>query len=216
MKGTKPPCADWSLEEYLGRNDGLLIAGVDEVGRGAWAGNMVAAAAMYQPGVKLDMPLRDSKAYRPEEREEVVAHLKKNYVDTGKLIVVYAEVTPSVIEVSNLNDLNNQLFSESLRKLPPFDKVIIDGNIADDTWAGICAPKADEKSITVATASLFAKVYRDLQMKELHKQYPNYGFNEHVGYGTKLHTTALQNYGAIPGVHRSNFLQNLRKEGKIK
>ena len=214
MKGTKPPCADWSLEEYLGKNEGMLIAGVDEVGRGAWAGNMVSAAALYQPGVTLDIPLRDSKAYRPEERLEVVKHLTEKYLKTGLLEIAYAEVTPEVIEVSNLNDLNNQLFSEALQKLSKFDKVIIDGNIADDTWSGICAPKADEKSITVATASLFAKVYRDNQMLELDKLYPKYGFKDHVGYGTKQHTQAILDFGALKGIHRHNFLSNLRK-GKI-
>ena len=213
MKGTKPPCADWTLEDYLGRTDGLRIAGVDEVGRGAWAGNMVAAAALYKPGVILDIPLRDSKAYRPEERLEVVKHLTEKYLNTGLLEIAYAEVTPSVIEVSNLNDLNNQLFAEALNKLK-FDKVIIDGNIADDTWSGICAPKADEKSITVATASLFAKVYRDRQMIELDQKYPLYGFKDHVGYGTKQHTQAILAHGALTGIHRHNFLSNLRKENK--
>jgi ribonuclease HII len=211
MKGTKPPCADWSLEDYLGRTTGSRIAGVDEVGRGAWAGNMVAAAAVYKPEVILDIPLRDSKAYRAEERLEVVKHLTEKYLNTGLLEIVYAEVVPTVIEVSNLNDLNNQLFNEALSKLK-FDKVIIDGNIADDTWSGICAPKADEKSITVATASLFAKVYRDTQMLLLDQTYPQYGFKEHVGYGTKKHAQAILEFGAIKGLHRHNFLSNLRKE----
>ena len=142
-------------------------------------------------------------------------YLTKTYLEKGLLQITYAEVVPSIIETHNLNDLNNQLFDEALHKVVRLDKVIIDGNIAGDTWPGMCAPKADTKSITVATASLFAKVYRDRQMQELHKQYPQYGFDQHVGYGTKSHVAALQMHGPLKGIHRSNFLQNLRKEGKL-
>jgi ribonuclease HII len=90
--------------------------------------------------------------------------------------------------------------------------VIIDGSIADKSFPfpGLCAPKADTRSITVATASIFAKVRRDRQMQELHHQYPHYGFNEHMGYGTKAHVEAIRSFGPIPGVHRRNFLRNLR------
>ena len=87
--------------------------------------------------------------------------------------------------------------------------MIIDGTIADNTFPGLCAPRADETSITVATASIFAKVHRDRQMQVLHRQYPQYGFDQHVGYGTKAHVEAIRKFGPIPGVHRKNFLRNL-------
>jgi len=204
--------ADWSIEDYLGRQRGLFIAGVDEVGRGAWAGNMVAAAAVYAPSVVLSCILRDSKVLTADERQRVVKLLTKDYVDKGSLHVAYAQAEPALIEKSNLNQLNMQLFKDALGKLPQFDQVIIDGSIADDTFPGICAPKADATSITVATAAIFAKVYRDHQMHELHKEYPQYGFDIHLGYGTKTHVAAILRHGPIRGTHRHNFLQNLRNQ----
>lgn len=208
----KAKSADWSIEDYLGRQRGLFIAGVDEVGRGAWAGNMVAAAAVYAPSVVLSCILRDSKVLTAEERERMVKLLTKDYVDKGSLHVAYAEAEPALIEKSNLNQLNMQLFKDALGRLPQFDQVIIDGSIADDTFPGICAPKADATSITVATAAIFAKVYRDHQMQELHKQYPQYGFDIHLGYGTRTHVAAILRHGPIKGIHRHNFLQNLRNQ----
>jgi len=208
----KSKAADWSIEDHLGRQRGLFVAGVDEVGRGAWAGQMVVAAAVYAPFVSVSWTLRDSKALTAEERERVVKILTEEYVNKGFLHIRYAEADPTLIEKSNLNQLNMQLFEDALRKLPQFDQVIIDGAIADDTFPGICAPKADATSITVATAAIFAKVYRDRQMHELHKQYPQYGFGEHMGYGTKAHVAAILRHGPIKGIHRHNFLQNLRNQ----
>lgn len=208
----KAKAADWSIEDYLGRQRGLFIAGVDEVGRGAWAGNMVVAAAVYAPSVSVPCTLRDSKALTAEERERLVKILTEEYINKDHLHIAYAEAKPTLIEGSNLNLLNMQLFKEALGKLPHFDQVIIDGTIADNTFPGICAPKADATSITVATASIFAKVYRDHQMHELDKQYPQYGFAVHLGYGTKVHVAAILKHGPIKGIHRHNFLQNLRNQ----
>jgi len=208
----KAKAADWSIEDYLGRQRGLFVAGVDEVGRGAWAGNMVAAAALYAPSVSVPCTLRDSKVLTAKERERLVGLLTDGFVNKGLLHIAFAEAGPTLIERSNLNQLNMQLFKEALGKLPPFDQVIIDGTNADNTFPGICAPKADAVSITVATAAIFAKVYRDNQMHELHKQYPQYGFAVHLGYGTKAHVAAILRHGPIEGIHRHNFLQNLRNQ----
>ena len=212
MKGE---CATWNMENRLGRQTGLTIAGVDEVGRGAWAGNMVCAAAAYSPDVEIPFELRDSKQYSPEDRERLVKLLTKDFINKGLLQIVYAEVTPVVIEVNNLNDLNIKLFKEALDKLPHVDKVIIDGTLKEDSYSGFAAPGADAASITVATASIFAKVHRDGQMKALDLQHPGYGFADHVGYGTKAHVLALQKLGPLPGIHRNNFLRNLREKGTI-
>ncbi len=208
MKGKK---ADWSLEDYLGRKQGLIIAGCDEVGRGAFAFSMVVAGCTYAPGVEMPFEIRDSKALTAVERELLVEVLTREFVNKGLLHLAYAEASAVEVESSNLNELNLRLFKEALQKLPHFDRVILDGSIADKSFPfpGLCAPKADTRSITVATASIFAKVRRDRQMQELHKQYPHYGFNEHVGYGTKVHVEAIRKFGPIPGVHRRNFLRNL-------
>ena len=201
--------ADWSMEDYLGRRQGLIVAGCDEVGRGAFAFNFVVASCTYDPGVELPCEIRDSKALIGSEREQLADLLTREFIAKGLLHVTYAEATATEVETSNLNALNLRLFKEALQKLPRFDRVIIDGTIADNTFPGLCAPRADETSITVATASIFAKVHRDRQMQVLHRQYPQYGFDQHVGYGTKAHVEAIRKFGPIPGVHRKNFLRNL-------
>lgn len=197
------------MEDYLGRRQGLIVAGCDEVGRGAFAFNLLVAACAYDPTVELLCDIRDSKALTANERELLADFLTREFIAKGLLHVTYAEASALEVETSNLNALNLRLFKEALQKLPRFDRVIIDGTIADNTFPGLCAPRADETSITVATASIFAKVYRDRQMLELHRQHPQYGFDKHVGYGTKAHVEAIRKFGPIPGVHRKNFLRNL-------
>jgi ribonuclease HII len=198
------------MEDYLGRRQGLIVAGCDEVGRGAFAFNFVVASCAYDPGVELPYDIWDSKALTTIEREQLADLLTREFVTKGLLHVAYAEASATEVETSNLNALNLRLFKVALQQLPRFDRVIIDGTIADNTFPGLCAPRADETSITVATASIFAKVRRDQQMQELHRQYPQYGFDQHVGYGTKTHVEAIRKFGPIPGVHRKNFLRNLR------
>jgi len=198
------------MEDYLGRRQGLIVAGCDEVGRGAFAFNFVVASCAYDPGVELPYDIWDSKALTTIEREQLADLLRREFVTKGLLHVAYAEASATEVETSNLNALNLRLFKVALQQLPRFDRVIIDGTIADNTFPGLCAPRADETSITVATASIFAKVRRDQQMQELHRQYPQYGFDQHVGYGTKAHVEAIRKFGPIPGVHRKNFLRNLR------
>jgi len=198
------------MEDYLGRRQGLIVAGCDEVGRGAFAFNFVVASCAYDPGVELPYDIWDSKALTTIEREQLADLLTREFATKGLLHVAYAEASATEVERSNLNALNLRLFKVALQQLPRFDRVIIDGTIADNTFPGLCAPRADETSITVATASIFAKVRRDQQMQELHRQYPQYGFDQHVGYGTKMHVEAIRKFGPIPGVHRKNFLRNLR------
>ena len=206
MKGRK---ADWSMEDYLGRKQGLTVAGCDEVGRGAFAFSLVVASCAYDPTVEMPYAIRDSKALTSQEREQLAESLTQQFITKGLLHVTFAEAPAAEVEMCNLNTLNLRLFKEALGKLPHFDRVIIDGTIADNTFPGLCAPRADETSITVATASIFAKVRRDRQMHELHKLHPQYGFDQHVGYGTKAHVEAIRKFGPIPGVHRKNFLRNL-------
>lgn len=221
MKGKKGPTAGWFYEDYLGRREGRFIAGTDEVGRGAWAFDLTCACCVFHPKVELPFQLRDSKKYNDQERERLVEVFTRDYIEKGLLHVTYARIDAATIEKGNLNDLNRQAFCmafEELQKIAHFDKVIIDGdmNCDDLPWTGMTLVKGDEKSITVATASIFAKVHRDRQMRELHKQYPQYDFASHVGYGTEKHKEAILRYGPIPGLHRSNFLQNLRRDGLLK
>jgi ribonuclease HII len=232
MKGIKGKKADWTYENFLGRQEGIYIAGTDECGRGSWGGNMCVAAAVFHPSAEVTFPLRDSKKHTAEDRERLVELFTKDYINKGLLHVAYADIDPVTIEHGNLNELNLLAFStafQELKKIARFDKVIIDGDIKcgedDFPWLDdsrgclgtrvMTLVKADEQSITVATASIFAKVRHDRQMIELDKKYPAYGFASHVGYGTEAHKAAILQHGPIPGVHRSNFLRNLRKEGLL-
>ena len=205
--------ADWSLENHLGRTNGLRIAGADEVGRGCVCGCFVCAAALYEPTVQIPYPIRESKSVNPEEREALVNRLIHDYLEKGLLHVAYAEASVDEVESSNMNELNLKLLAEALGKLPSFDQAILDGNSADESFPfpGMCIPKADLQSITVATASLFAKVRRDRQMQELDKHYPQYGFAAHMGYGVPEHLDAIRKHGAIPGVHRQKFLRKFNQ-----
>jgi ribonuclease HII len=230
MKGIKGKPADWTYENFLGRQEGIYIGGTDEVGRGSWGGNLCVCAAVFHPSAEVTLEkLRDSKKYTAADREKLVELFTKNYINKGLLHVAYADIDPVTIENGNLNELNLLGFSrafQELKKIARFDKIIIDGDIkcGDDDFPWLddspgclgtrvmTLVKADEQSITVATASIFAKVRHDRQMIELDKLYPAYGFASHVGYGTEAHREAILKHGPIPGVHRSNFLRNLRKE----
>jgi ribonuclease HII len=221
MTGSKGKYATWFYEDYLGRQEGLRISGADEVGRGAWAFCLTCAAACYDPKVELPFQLRDSKKYTLPDRERLVELLTRDYIDKGLLHVAYGEIDALTIEKGNLNTLNLEAFRlalEALEAKTHFDKVIYDGDLAckELRWEGTTLVQGDMKSITVATASIFAKVRRDRQMKELHQQYSQYGFDAHMGYGTEQHKAAIIKFGPIPGVHRSNFLNNLRRDGLIK
>jgi ribonuclease HII len=233
MKGIKGKKADWTYENHLGRLEGLAIGGADECGRGAWSGNLVVGAAVYHAKAEVNFRLGDSKKYTAGGRERLVELFTKEYIDKGLLHVAYADIDATTIENGNLNDLNLHGFTrafEELRRIAHFDKVIIDGDIrcGDDDFPWLdegancigtrvmTLVKGDERSITIATASIFAKVRHDHQMMELDKQYPQYGFASHVGYGTEAHKAAILKHGPIPGVHRSNFLRNLRREGLLK
>ena len=107
MKGKK---ADWSLEDYLGRKQGLIVAGCDEVGRGAFAFSLVVAGCAYAPGVEMPYEIRDSKALTAEERERLVDVLTLEFVSQGQLHLAYAEASAAEVESSNLNELNLRLF----------------------------------------------------------------------------------------------------------
>ncbi len=205
--------ATWEIENRLGREAGFRIGGCDECGRGALASIFVASCACFVPGIDVPYPIRDSKQYaNAAEREQIVARLTTEFLNQGLLSVSYAEASVGEIETSNLDKLNLALFKKAMAALdPPCDKVILDGKICDRTINGLCMPKADEASITVAVASLFAKVYRDRRMQEIHRQYPLYGFDQHVGYGTQTHIQAILKYGPVKGVHRSNFIATIMK-----
>ncbi len=187
-----------------------LVAGIDEAGRGPWAGPVVAGAVVFldrNADSYLLENLDDSKKLSAKKREilfEKIMQAKEN----GKLLVGIGEASAQEIDEHNILQatfLAMKRAVENLKQQPDF--AIIDGNQTPKNLncQTTTLIKGDAKSYSVSAASIVAKVYRDHLMCELAKQYPNYGFEKNAGYGTKLHINGLNEFGAIKGVHRTSY-----------
>ena len=186
---------DFSYERHLGR----LVAGVDEAGRGPWAGPVVAAAVIFQ-NHQAPKGINDSKKLSAIKRKALFdAILQSGIVGVG---------ISSVEEIDSLNILGAtklamQRAVANLSMKP--DAVLVDGNqppkLSMSTRALI---KGDSLSISIAAASIIAKVTRDKMMQELHTQYPHYSWAKNAGYGTAAHIKALAEHGITPH-HRKSF-----------
>ncbi|ADH62387.1 Ribonuclease H [Allomeiothermus silvanus DSM 9946] len=181
---------------------GLRVAGVDEAGRGAWAGPVVVAAVILPRG---EHPFRDSKTLSARQREALEARVKAVALGWGVGLAAVDEIERLGILKATHRAAQRAL--ECLAVLP--DALITDYLRLEREWRGPasllrCPPKADRDSPTVAAASILAKVARDRHMLELEAQYPGYGFATHKGYGTTLHRENLIRLGPSP-VHRKTF-----------
>lgn len=175
------------------------IAGVDEVGRGPLAGPVVAAAVIlpedfYLPG------LNDSKQLSEKKRQEFADIIHSKAVAVGLSMIHADEIDKINIYQAAKKAMN--LAIASLNQTP--DAVLIDAMKLELPFASESIIKGDAKSISIAAASIVAKVARDEWMKELSGQYPAYGFAQNMGYGTKEHTEAIQKFGVTP-YHRKTF-----------
>ena len=190
------------------RNAHPIICGVDEAGRGPLAGDVYAAAGVLDSGVTIDY-LNDSKKLSEKRREELFDVIKEK-------ARAYCIATASVEEIDRLNILNAAMLAmkravEGLGIAP--DLALIDGNrLPDISCKAQYVIKGDAVSASIAAASVLAKVARDRYMKELAEKYPQYVFEKHKGYGTKLHYECLEKYG-ISEVHRRSFLKKLYDKG---
>jgi ribonuclease HII len=190
-----PP--DFSHEQAAGLGK---IAGVDEVGRGPLAGPVTAAAVILDPA-RLPQGLADSKVLTASRREALFYQL----MDMAQVSVAHA----SVAEIDSLNILRaSHLAMEravaGLTCAP--DHVLVDGNLIPSDLQGRATAivKGDAKSLSIAAASIVAKVTRDRLMVDLASQFPGYGWAENAGYPTKQHLSALLNLGVTPW-HRRSF-----------
>lgn len=190
------------LEEELWNKGFQCIAGVDEVGRGCFAGPVVTAAVVFPPGVKLPVGIADSKLLSPAKRQEFSETIKK-------LALCWAITEGSMEDINTLGigKTTQKSFLDSLKKLshqPDF--VLIDAfwivGWPKDKQRPIA--KGDQISSSIAAASIIAKVYRDELMTKCAHDYPEYGFEKHKGYGTKEHQHAIKEYGLCP-LHRTSF-----------
>ena len=177
------------------------VAGVDEVGRGPLAGPVTAAAVILDPG-RLPRGLDDSKALSAEEREKLYERILDRALAVGVACASVAEIDR--INIRQATHLAMRRALAALALAPAH--ALVDGN---DAPARICCPaqtivKGDATSLSIAAASIVAKVTRDRLMRRVARHYPHWGFESHVGYATPAHLAAIRIHGASP-VHRLSF-----------
>lgn len=201
MKALEQQFLAMSEFELKLRNNGYVnIAGVDEVGRGPLAGPVVAAAVVLPQNFKL-LGLNDSKQLSESTREAYYEVIRDNAISYG-IGIIHNDVIDSV----NIYEATKLAMNEAINQLDPIaDFVLVDAV----PLKGLSCPsepiiKGDSKSISIAAASILAKVTRDRFMKEIHMSYPAYDFASNMGYGTKHHMETLSNQGATP-YHRRSF-----------
>jgi len=189
----------WLFEEKARSLGYSNVAGIDEAGRGPLAGPVVAAAVIFSSSNPI-VGLNDSKLLTEQARQKLF-----DQINLSALVAV-GIVSPQIIDQINILQATRQAMAQAVKKLePPPDYLLIDGPISLD----LDVPqqsivKGDQLSVSVAAASIIAKVSRDLIMTDLHKQYPHYGFDRHKGYPTKEHIRAIMTYGPCPE-HRRSF-----------
>lgn len=184
-----------------------VICGIDEAGRGPLAGDVYAAAVVFDDGTVIE-GINDSKKLSEKKREKLFDEI----ILKAK---AYCIATASVAEIEELNILGAAMLAmrrayEGLGM--QCDLALIDGNKTPDvSTKAFAVVKGDATSQSIAAASILAKVARDRYMKEIDEKYPEYQFSKHKGYGTKLHYEMLKKHG-ISDVHRPSFLKNLSEK----
>jgi ribonuclease HII len=178
-----------------------LIAGVDEVGRGALAGPVVAAAVILNPALPLPTGLDDSKKLTARARERISEELRQS-----ALAYSIGLVEPEEIDRINILEATRRAMLSALKQLDPCaDFVLIDAlHLKDCQLPQRAIIRGDSVSASIAAASVIAKTHRDALMRQVHDVYPHYNFAQHVGYGTRAHYAALREHGACP-IHRKSF-----------
>lgn len=190
----------WYFERRAQRRSFHRIAGVDEVGRGPLAGPVVAAAVVLPYGI--DLPeVRDSKQLNPVQRQACCDKISTVARAIGIGVVSAAEIDRTDILTATLEAMRQAI--ANINPLPDF--ILVDG-----PWpVPVQLPQkplksGDQRSISVAAASIVAKVHRDAMMISYHESYPNYNFAQNKGYGTSEHRAALARFGSCP-LHRQTF-----------
>lgn len=184
--------------------DGIILAGMDEVGRGPLAGPVVVACVVMPPEPLLEY-VNDSKKVSEKRREALYERILSTCIEAQT-----AWVSETVIDEINILEATKRAFNEAFRKMQtPITDVLI------DALTGLNIPAkqhslihGDALSYSIAAASIVAKVQRDRYMREQDAIYPMYGFSQNKGYGTKAHMDAIREFGPCP-LHRRSFIKNL-------
>ncbi len=201
---------DYSYEQAAKESGFKYICGVDEAGRGPLAGPVCAAAVILPEGLEIE-GLNDSKKLSEKKRELLFDVIKEKAV---AYCVAYG--TLEEIEEHNILNATYLAMNRAIEGLSiKADFALIDGNRTptDIKIPSATIVKGDSKSMSIAAASILAKVSRDRLLLEYDKKYPLYQFAKHKGYGTKLHTDLIKEYGPCE-IHRLSFLKNILGETK--
>lgn len=191
----------YKYERRLNKQGFNLIAGADEAGRGALAGPIVAAAVILPQDARI-YGLRDSKLLTPEQRENLYKKIVEVAIAWNAVRIEHHEIDAHGIQWANLRSLERAI----LELEPSPDYVLLDAfDIKTLEIPHLAIIKGDRLSLSIAAASVIAKVTRDRIMVNYHADYPEYGFNQHKGYGTQLHMQALEKCGISP-IHRTCFM----------
>ena len=203
----------YDMERALRDEGYAVICGVDEAGRGPLCGSVVAAACILPDGLEIP-ELNDSKKLTPKKRDKLFDLIREK-------AIAYGIAEGTVEEINELNILEADLLA--MRRAidglhtpdgTPYkaDFAIIDGNIDRDFQIPARAVvKGDSLSMSIAAASILAKVTRDRMCEDMDKAYPQYGIAKHKGYGTKEHMAALREHGPSP-IHRTKFIRFLNED----
>ncbi len=207
---------NYDIERALRAEGYAAVCGIDEAGRGPLCGSVVAAACILPDGV--DIPeLNDSKKLTPKKREKLFDIITSVAVAYG-----IAEGTVEEINAWNILEADLLAMRRAVDGLhtpdgQPYlaDFALIDGNICRDFQIPARAViKGDSLSMSIAAASVLAKVTRDRMCEDMDKAYPQYGIAQHKGYGTKAHMDALRKYGPSP-IHRAKFIRFLDEDSHV-
>lgn len=195
---------DYSIEQEWIDRGYTYVCGIDEAGRGPLCGPVVAAACILPMGLVIE-GLNDSKKLTAKKREQLYDVIREQ-------ALAYAIAEGTVEEINETNILEADLLAmrRAIAALPiPAEVALIDGNISRDfPIPAQAVVKGDAISMSIAAASILAKVYRDRLCLELDAQYPQYGIAKHKGYGTKDHMAALREHGPAP-IYRTKFIRFL-------
>lgn len=179
---------------------------MDEAGRGPLAGPVVTACVVIDNNVSAIRAVKDSKRLDENLREELFNIIIDRAVDYSITIATHKEIDKYNILNATQLAMNRAV---SLLKIKP-ELTIVDGRFSKPfEFNSECIVKGDDKHFSISAASILAKVFRDRMMKHYAERYPEYGFEQHKGYGTKEHYSAIEKYGLCP-IHRKSFLRQLK------
>lgn len=195
---------NFSFEENLFSQGYKIIGSLDEAGRGPLAGPVVAACVIFDSNISQNFndKINDSKQLTSQQRDEAYQLIMENFGHVG--IGICDHETIDRINIFQATFLAMKKALGQIKIKPDF--VLVDGKFPIPNYSSKqqAIIKGDEKVLTIAAASIVAKVTRDRIMQEMHELYPEYGFDQHKGYGTRLHLERLKKLGLCP-IHRKSF-----------